>query len=69
MQHTAHRNQIVDEIINLVVNSSYSSTLLEDLAVTIGTFFQVDACLVISAQEFPQDLEFGWWSDTTVSCC
>ena len=64
MQHTAHRNQIVDEIINLVVNSSYSSTLLEDLAVTIGTFFQVDACLVISAQEnFPQDLEFGWWSD------
>ena len=63
MHHTAHQNRIVDEIINLVVSSSYSSTLLDDLAVTIGTFFQVDACIAISSSEFPQDLAIGWWSD------
>ena len=63
MQHTAPLNQIVDEIINLVA-SSHSSNLLEELAKTIGIFSQVDACIVISAQEnFPQDLVIGWWSD------
>lgn len=62
MQYTAQANRIVDELIDLVVNSSDFSTLLDDLAITIGTSFQVDACIVISAQEnFPQDLAMGWW--------
>lgn len=63
MQYLANLNQIVDQIFNLVANSSNSSVLIEDLALTIGKTFQVDACIAISAQaNFPQNLAIGWWS-------
>ena len=63
MQYLANLNQIADKILSLVAHSSNSSVLIEDLALTIGTSFQVDACIAISAQEnFPQNLAIGWWS-------
>ena len=63
MQYVANSNQIADEIINLVINGSNPSVLLENLALTIGTYLEVDACIAISAREnIPQSLAIGWWS-------
>ena len=63
MHYIANCNQIGDKIINLLVNSSNPSILLEDLALTIGTSFEVDACIAISTREnVPQSLAIGWWS-------
>lgn len=63
MQEIGNLNQITDKIINLAIDRSDSSSLLEQLASTIGNHFEIDACIVISAQEkVPQSLAFGWWS-------
>ena len=63
MQYVANFNQIADKIITLVINSSNPSVLLEDLALTIGTSWEVDACIAISARKnVPQSLAIGWWS-------
>ncbi|WP_144872659.1 ATP-binding protein, partial [Hyella patelloides] len=64
MQDLVNLNQIAEKILNLVAHSSNPSVLLEDLALSIGTSFQVDACIVISAKEnCPQNLAIGWWSE------
>ena len=51
MQYLANLNQVSEKILNLVTDCSNPSTLLEDLAVTIGKFFQVDACIVFFARK------------------
>lgn len=68
MQYLANLNQITEQIQSLIVNSPDSSVLLDSLASTIGTSFQVDACIAISLSEnFPQSLAIGWWSKHSFS--
>ena len=58
MQHIGTLDQIIKTII-----SHQSSNLLEELASTLGAYFQAEACIVVSAPEsIPQSLTIGWWS-------
>ena len=48
MQNPAESNQIRQEIIQVILNSSNSQIILSTLASKIGQFFQVDACAIVS---------------------
>ena len=49
MQNPAQSNQIKQEIIKVILNNSNSQIILSTLASEVGKFFQVDACMIVSA--------------------
>ena len=60
-------DQIRAEIIQIILNSSNSQTMLSALASKIGQFFQVDACLIFchNLDSF-NPIRMGLWQETTL---
>ena len=64
MQNLAESNQLTQEIIQVILNSSNSPTTLFTLASRIGKFFQVDACIIFcSDNNSSYPVKIGLWQE------
>jgi len=62
MQHTSGIDQIGQNILQVILSSSNSQTILSDLACKIGEFFPVDACVIVSDDASSSNgQQIGWW--------
>ena len=64
IEHTLGIDQIGNSILQVVLESSDSQTLLSDLAGKIGELFMVDACMIVSPKANSSNInEIGCWQE------
>ncbi len=64
MQHTLGIDQIGNTILQVVLESSDSQTLLSDLASKVGEVFTVDACIIVCPKANSSNInEIGCWQE------
>ncbi len=67
MQHLAESIEIEQQILRLISRSN-SSTLVKQLASTLGELFHADGCGIISGNiDQINNLEINWWDNGNFS--
>ncbi len=62
MQYPAKSSQIGQQIIQALLTSSDSSTVLSSIASKMGELFKVDVCVIVSGEpNSVSPLQLGWW--------
>lgn len=68
MQYPAKSSKIEHQIIQALLTSSDSSTILSSIANKMGELFKVDVCVIVSGDvNSSSPVQFGWWHNEQFS--